>query len=229
MTTEGQPRVRVLIVDDHAVVRRGLREMLRQEPDLEVCAEAEDIADAVQLVETERPGLMIVDIALRHGHGLELIKQVIARFPETRILVFSMHSEWLYAERALRAGASGYVSKHEPIENLMEAIRRVLAGGVHLSDRSANHVLGRLVGRRRTSDQPSLEQLSDRELEVLNLLGRGQGTREIAGHLSLSPRTIDAHRENIKKKLGLNTAAELFQFAVLVTHEKLGTRPEPPG
>jgi len=228
MTPDRKSRVRVVIVDDHAVVRRGLRELLRQESDLEVCGEAEDIADAIQLVADERPDLMIADIALRHGHGLELIKQVVARFPQTRILVLSMHNEWLYAERALRAGASGYVSKHEPMENLMDAIRRVLAGGVYLSGRSADHVLGRLVGRRRTSDEPSLDQLSDRELEVLNLLGRGQGTREIAVHLSLSPRTIDAHRENIKKKLGLNTAAELFQFAVLVTHENLGTRPELP-
>jgi DNA-binding NarL/FixJ family response regulator len=222
MTATTKTRARLIVVDDHAIVRQGLRELLRHEPDIELCGEAEDLADAMRLIESERPDLVIADISLRQGHGLDLIRQVMAKFPETRILVLSMHNEWLYAERALRAGASGYVSKHEPMENLVDAIRRVLAGGVYLSGRSADHVLGRLVGKRKSTDEVSLDQLSDREMEVLNLLGRGHGTREIAGQLSLSPRTIDAHRENIKKKLGLNTAAELFQFAVLITHDRLG-------
>jgi DNA-binding NarL/FixJ family response regulator len=218
--------VGVLIVDDHALVRKGLRELIELEPGLEVCGEAGDVPEALDLVESARPGLMAVDLSLREGHGLELIKQVKARHPDIRVLVLTMHDERLYAERALATGASGFLNKQEPAERVLQAIRRILAGGVYLSQTGADQVLGRFVGKSATGEGAPAPRLSDRELEVLEMLGQGISTADIAKQLHLSPKTVEAHRENLKRKLGLRTATELLRYAIAASLEQ--TRPEPP-
>jgi DNA-binding NarL/FixJ family response regulator len=221
-----QGRARVLIVDDHAVLRAGLRELINHEGDLETCGEAADVAGALSQIEEVRPDLVVVDLSLHEGHGMELIKQVRARFPAVSMLVLTMHDERLYAERALRAGARGYIHKEEPAENVIHAIRRVLAGGVYLSGRSADRVLANLVGPGATGKAggeaagPAVNTLSDREMQVLELLGQGRTTRDIARQLRLSPKTVEAHREHLKKKLGLESATELLRYAVTLAIER---------
>lgn len=211
------PAGRILLVDDHALVRRGLAEMIDREPDLEVCGEAADASRALDLIETAEPELVIVDITLKEGSGLELIKQIKVRHPSVRMLVLSMHDEKIYAERALRAGATGYLNKEEPADNVIEAIREVLAGRIYLSGQMADRILHRLVDREADLERSPIDALSDRELEVLELIGRGLTTRQIARELRLSRKTVDTYRENLKAKLQLSTAAELVRFAVAWT------------
>jgi len=221
--TSERGRTPILVVDDHPLIRQGLRELIKQEPDIEVCGEAASVAEALQRLKEVKPGLVIIDLSLGHGHGLELIKQIRARYPAVRMLVLTMHDPALYAERAMQAGASGFVNKQEPAQKVLDAIRRVLAGGVYLSDRFADRVLGRLVGGRAAAEhlaQSPLERLSDREVEVLALLGRGLTVKEIAAHLHLSTKTIDAHRDHLKKKLGLKSSSELLRYAVTVAIER---------
>ena len=214
-------------MDDHALVRKGLRELIEVEPGLEVCGEAADVPEALGLVESAQPGLMVVDLSLREGHGLELIKQVKARHPEILVLVLTMHDERLYAERALATGASGFLNKQEPAERVLQAIRRILSGGVYLSQAGADQVLGRIVGKPAPGEGTRAPRLSDRELEVLEMLGRGLSTADIAGQLHLSPKTVEAHRENLKKKLGLRNATELLRYAIAATLEQPHTDPAP--
>ena len=183
MTTMAAPsKKRILIVDDHALVRSGMTEMIARETDLEVCGEAEDAALALQLVRERRPDLVVIDISLKEGSGVELVKQIHVEDPSIRMLVCSMHDETLYAERALRAGAMGYLNKQEPAESIMRAVRTVLGGRVYASEELADRVLRRVS---RGTDNPGdslLDALSDRELEVLGLLGEGLSTRQIADH-----------------------------------------------
>jgi DNA-binding NarL/FixJ family response regulator len=205
------------------LIRQGLRELIREEQDIEVCGEAASVAEALQCLKEVKPTLVIIDLSLGHGHGLELIKQIRARYPSVRMLVLTMHDAALYAERAMQAGASGFLNKQEPAQQVLDAIRRVLAGGVYLSDRFADRILGRLVGGRSAAEhlaQSPLERLSDREVEVLALLGRGMTVKEIAAHLHLSTKTIDAHRDHLKKKLGLKSSSELLRYAVTVAMER---------
>jgi DNA-binding NarL/FixJ family response regulator len=221
--TSERGRTPILVVDDHPLIRQGLRELIKQEPDIEVCGEAASVAEALQRLKEVKPALVIIDLSLGHGHGLELIKQIRARYPAVRMLVLTMHDAALYAERAMQAGASGFVNKQEPAQKVLDAIRRVLAGGVYLSDRFADRILGRLVGGRSAAEhlaQSPLERLSDREVEVLALLGRGMTVKEIAAHLHLSTKTIDAHRDHLKKKLGLKSSSELLRYAVTVAMER---------
>lgn len=216
-----QPRktkARVLLVDDHPILRKGLAELINQEPDLMVCGEAEEAPKAFELVSTLTPDVALVDISLRGGNGLELIKNIKARFPDLPLLVLSMHDETLYAERALRAGSLGYIMKEEAIEKVLTAIRQVLAGEMFLSDRMKSRLLNQLVGGRIKQGGSSIDSLSDRELEVFRLIGEGRGTRQIAEELRLSIRTVEAYREYIKDKLNLKNGTELVQHAFQYVH-----------
>ncbi len=206
-------RFRILIVDDHALVRAGLAELIEAEPDLEVCGQAAEAPAALDLIAKTHPHLVVVDLVLKEGSGLDLIKQIKAIDPTIRMIVSSMHDERIYGERALAAGAMGYVEKDQPVEVLLAAIRRVLAGEISVSDRLSGRILRRVSGSGKESSSP-VESLSDRELEVLELIGRGQTTRAIADRLNLSTKTIDTYRENLKSKLGLKTANELIAWAV---------------
>lgn len=213
-------KARILIVDDHPVVRHGLARLLGEAPDLEICGEAETVADALRLAADLRPELVIVDLSLREGHGLDLIKRLAAWDDAPRLLVVSMHEGVAYAERALRAGAHGYVAKCDAVDEIVEAARQVLHGASYLGRRTASGLIGTLVGRRvRTGGAPE-DVLSDRELQVFELLGRGMTTREIGEQLQLSVRTIDTHRERLKDKLGLRNASELMMRAFLWCHER---------
>jgi len=210
----GKP-VKILIVDDHPMVREGLAVRISKHRDMQVCGEAADVADAVKLVRETQPDLIIVDISLKDSSGLELIKQVKAQNNEVKMLVSSMHDEQLYAERALRAGAMGYINKQAMPESVIDAIRQVMAGKIYVSSQIADRLLSRSLGRRPWDAGGSPEEvLSDRELEVFGLIGRGLSTREIAGKLGRSVHTIESHRENIKQKLKIARGVELNHRAV---------------
>lgn len=204
---------KVLIVDDHPAVREGLVMRLAREADLEVCGEAADQAEALQLVEREHPDVMVVDIHLQEGNGIDLVKSVRARGEATRILVWSMYADMLYAERALRAGASGYINKSQQTSRIVEAIRTVLDGKVFLSDDSADRLLQISLADRGRSGDSVASQLSDREMQVFNLIGEGLTTKQIADRLHRSVHTIETHRQRIKGKLKLETSAELARAA----------------
>lgn len=204
----------MLIVDDHPLMRRGLAELLREEPNVVVCGEAADPSSAWQAIEEVHPQLMILDLSLREGDGLELIKSVRALHPDLRILVVSMHDEKLYAERALRAGAMGYVQKQDPPETVLRALREVLAGKVFVSQVVSERLVRSLIPGEPRPKRTSLESLSDRELEVLNLMGEGLTTQQIAERLHLSVKTVHSHRERLKLKLRLENTAELVRYAV---------------
>ncbi|QNN20790.1 response regulator transcription factor [Planctomycetales bacterium ZRK34] len=204
----------VLIVDDHPIVRKGLAQLISHEPDMNVCGDAEDVEQALTQVAKLHPDIVIVDLTLKKLSGLDLIRQLQNIQPDLATLVLSMHDESLYAERALRAGARGYIMKQEGTDKLVTAIRTVLAGDIYVSERMAARMLGKLVGGR-SSEAPGsvMDRLSDRELEVFELLGRGLSTRQVAERLNVSVKTIESHREHIKQKLQLRNANELIQHA----------------
>ena len=205
---------RILIVDDHPLMRKGLALTLEAEPDLVVCAQAESAEDALGTFEEIDPDMAIIDISLPGMSGLELIKHLHMLKPELGILVVSRHEETLYAERAIRAGARGYVMKLEAGKVIVKAVRRVLDGGIYVSDEINERLLMGIASRQGQMAQSPLEVLSDRELEVFELTGRGLGTREIAERLHLSIKTVESYRARIKNKLNLSNAAELMQHAV---------------
>jgi DNA-binding NarL/FixJ family response regulator len=205
---------RILIVDDHPMMRQGLAQLINNEPDLMVCSEASNAGQALDLAATSKPDLIIADISLPDKNGLELIKDVRALFPGLLILVVSMHDESLYAERVLRAGARGYLMKQEGGKKLMEAIRQILAGQIYVSEKMSANILEVFSGHRSREGSSPLERLTDREFEVFQLVGDGKGTREIAVHLHLSVKTVEVHRANIKEKLHLKTATELVRYAL---------------
>jgi len=209
----------ILLVDDHPIVLEGLKQLIDQQPDLRVCGELSDGRAALATVERLGPDLAIVDLSLNGMNGLDVIKSLKAERPELPVLALSMHDEMLYAERALRAGASGYVMKQEATKNLLGAVRRILDGGIYLSDNVTAKLLHRVANTKASSNASVLEQLSDRELEVFQLIGEGASTRRIAEMLKLSIKTIESHRENIKRKLNLEDAAELVQAAVAWAHD----------
>jgi DNA-binding NarL/FixJ family response regulator len=215
-------RSRILIVDDHPVVRRGLRMLIDDEPDLFVCGEAGDADEAIRALDAKKPDLVIVDLSLKESSGLELIKRIKSRNSAAKMLVSSMFDESLYAERVLNAGALGYVNKQEAMEKVIEAIRCVLSGRVYLSAAMSDRMLHRLARDHQAIERSPVETLSDRELEVFEMIGRGRTTAEIAGQLHLSVKTVETHREKVKAKLGLKTAAELYQHAVRWVLEQSG-------
>ncbi len=215
MTESKTQARRILVVDDHPIVRQGLSQLIDHESDLAVCGEAETAADALGQLDGAKADMCIVDISLRGTNGIELIKQIKAESPSLPVLVLSMHDENLYAERALRAGAKGYIMKQEAPENVLVAIRKVLSGDIYLSPAMSARMLQMLVEVPTSSTTSSVERLSDRELEVFRLIGQGLGTRQIAEQLNLSVKTIESHRAHIKDKLNLKTATELLQHATL--------------
>jgi DNA-binding NarL/FixJ family response regulator len=219
-------KTRVLLVDDHPLVRRGLADVIGREPDLEVCGEASDVTDAMEAVDRARPDLVVVDLSLKSGHGIDLIGQIRARSDRIKVLVSSMHDEMLFAERVLRAGALGYVTKQESPDTLLAAIRQVLRNEVYLSPRMTSRLLHRAASGGPGPSDP-LEALSNREIEVFERIGQGLTTQQIARHLELSPKTVETHREKIKQKLNLKNSAELSRRAVQWVLEHGGAGPHP--
>ncbi len=202
---------RVLIVDDHPIVRQGLTQLIEQVDDLEVCGEAHDAASAAEAMDSLEPDVAIVDLMLEGSSGVALIKELKRRRPDTPLLVLSMHDEAVYAERALKAGAHGYIMKEAATSQMLTALRRVLAGEVYVSERMGARILRRMVGG---SASEGIEQLSDRELEVFQWLGRGLSVNEIAERLKVSPKTVESFRAHIKDKLDLANSAEVVRVAV---------------
>jgi DNA-binding NarL/FixJ family response regulator len=211
-TTE--KHVRVLIVDDHPFMRRGLAQTINDMDEMTVCGEASDKAEGLQKVEELTPDLVVVDISLGDGSGIELIKEIKSRWPNTKMLVSSMHDESLFAERAIRAGALGFVNKGESSETFVEALRKVKDGNIFLSSRMTDYVLNQFVNSPEEPRKSRIDSLSDREIEVFELIGRGMITKQIAAKLELSPKTVETYREHIKMKLNLANGTELTRHAV---------------
>jgi DNA-binding NarL/FixJ family response regulator len=207
-------RAKILIVDDHPAVREALASRISRQPDLEVCGEAVDMGEALRLIAETQPDVAVVDISLKTGSGIDLIKRIKDRNDSVRTLVWSMHSESLYAERALRAGALGYINKDQATDKIIDAVRRVLDGKVYLSDAMAEKMLHRAVGvgRKGVTAAP-LDVLADRELEVFRLIGQGVKTAEIAERLHLSVKTVETYRDRIRQKLDLSDGTELAHYA----------------
>jgi DNA-binding NarL/FixJ family response regulator len=207
-------KLRILIVDDHPMMREGLAQLIDHEEDLSAASQANTAAQALEAIAQRKPDLALIDISLPDRSGLELIKDLQTLYPDLPTLVVSMHDESLYAERVLRAGGRGYIMKQEGGKKLMEAIRHVLNGQIYVSDRISSKILEGFSGRRTDAVHSPVERLSDREFEVFQLIGQGQGTRLIAQHLHLSVKTVEVHRANIKRKLELKGASELVRYAI---------------
>jgi DNA-binding NarL/FixJ family response regulator len=207
-------RFRVLLVDDHPIVRQGLALLIDREADLSVCGEAEGAHSAFHAIATLRPDIVLLDISLSGPDGLDVLKEIRAKSANLPVLMLSMHDETIYAERAMRAGANGYIMKQEATEKVLVAIRRILRGGVYLSDRLTNTMLQQFVHGASTAKKSPLVGLTDRELEVFRLIGQGHGTRQIADELHLSVKTIESYQAHIKEKLSLRNARELVQHAI---------------
>lgn len=208
---------RIFLVDDHPMIRERLAEIIQREQDLVVCGEAEDRHGALRSVLVSRPDLAIIDLTLKKSHGLDLIKDLQVAYPEVAILVVSMHDDSLHAERVIRAGARGYITKQEATKSILLAIRTVLAGEIYLSDQTALRLASKLTGRVPAQSGPAIDKLTDRELRVLELIGQGYGTRQIATILRLGVPTIETYRARIKDKLHLKDANELLQYAIRLT------------
>jgi DNA-binding NarL/FixJ family response regulator len=205
---------RIYIVDDHTMFREGLRQLIEREPNLMVCGDAPDAAEALEGIRSAKPDVVIVDISLAGVSGLDLIKEIKAEFEDLPVLVVSMHDESLYAERALRAGAMGYVMKHEPAKTVKAAIKKVLGGDLYLSEKMASSVINRFMRGEPETPKSSVETLSDRELEVFRMLGQGKGVRQIAEELGVTIATVNSFRNRIKDKLGLKTSTEVMLHAI---------------
>jgi DNA-binding NarL/FixJ family response regulator len=205
---------RALIVDDHPIVRQGLRRLMESEEDLTVCGEVETARDARTAIKELNPDAIIVDISLKHGDGIELVRDVRAHHPQLPILVLSMHDEAIYAERMLSAGANGYIMKQAASEQFLAALRRVLDGGIYVSEVVGNNMIQKFASGGSYISANPIDRLSNRELQILHMIGKGMSTRETANSLNLSIKTVESHRQRIKRKLNLNTGAQLVQYAV---------------
>jgi DNA-binding NarL/FixJ family response regulator len=205
---------RILLVDDHPLVREGLAEVLTREADLQICGQAEDRFQALELIPAAKPQLAIIDLALKKGSGLELIKDIRAQFPKVLMLVVSMQDEMLHAERALRAGASGYIAKDEAADHVVQAVRQVLRGEAYVSQRVAAQMVARVTGRPQRVSAAALSSLANRELQVFQLIGDGLGRQQIAERLHLDVNTVETYRTRIKDKLQVKDAQELLQLAI---------------
>jgi DNA-binding NarL/FixJ family response regulator len=213
----GKPPARILIVDDHPAIREALAIRIATQPDLQVCGEAADVAEALRLADAAAPDVAVIDVALKAGDGIDLIKRLKARRPELRTIVWSMYGEDLYAERALRAGALGYITKEQATGQIIDAIRQVLDGKVYLSAAMTEKLLKRAVGP--DAGRSPIDRLSDRELDVFRLIGQGRKTQEIAERLHLSVKTVETYRDRIRQKLDLGDGAALARAAVQWTLE----------
>jgi DNA-binding NarL/FixJ family response regulator len=205
---------RILLVDDHPIVREQLTALIQREPDLIVCGEAEDANAAIKATQSLRPDLAIVDISLKDTYGIELIKHLKTVQPKLPVLILSMHDESLYGERALRAGAQGYLNKQEATKKVIDAIRRVLAGEIYVSEKMSAAILQRMAGGNASAGASPTAVLSDREMEVFQLLGQGLSVSRIADNLFVSVKTVEAHREHIKQKMNFKSSAELLRYAI---------------
>lgn len=213
----------IVVVDDHPLVRERLIELITREDDLTVAGEAEDRSDALEMISRLKPEMAIVDLTLKSSLGFDLIKDLQAIHPEVRILVVSMQDEIIYAERCIRAGARGYITKQQASRHVMQAIRKVLAGEVYVSEAVASQLISRSVGRPQNADSLSIVSiLADRELQVFELIGKGHSTRQIADLLLLDIKTIETYRARIKEKLGLKDSPELLQQAIAWVHQRTG-------
>jgi DNA-binding NarL/FixJ family response regulator len=204
---------RVVLIDDHPMVRERLSQLLRTQTDLETCGEAESLVSALQLIERQQPDVAIVDISLKNSSGLDLIKELSNRFPHVRVLVLSMYEENLYAERALRAGARGYITKQEATEKIIHAIHTILKGQIYLNVRMSDCLLQKFVDGKTARIDELISRLTDRELEVFNLIAQGHNNRTIASQMGIDHRTVETYRARIKEKLALNNSRELLQYA----------------
>lgn len=205
---------RLVIVDDHPLFRKGLEQLIHSDGAFAVCGEAENASEAIDLIRKLNPDLAIVDLSLPGANGIELIKNIRAEFPKMPVLVLSMHDESLYAVRALRAGADGYVMKHEAMANVTHAIREIFNGRPYLSPAMAAQVITKFAHRQAEGETDAVERLSDREIEILEMIGKGHEVRQIAKLLHLSPKTVETHRAHIKDKLDLKNSREVARFAL---------------
>ena len=213
-------KARVIIVDDHPIFRMGMAELLNQEDDFTVCGMAEDIAGARRLIQQHSPDLAIIDITLAGENGLDLVKELSGEKNSPPILVLSMHDEQVWAERAIRAGARGYIMKKEASEKVIVALRNILGGKIHVSANIMERLLDRFHWKQDDIAVPTVDLLTDRELEVFRLIGAGLSTREIAERMNLGVKTIGTYRDRVKQKMGIKTAAELIRRAVLWTEQE---------
>jgi DNA-binding NarL/FixJ family response regulator len=218
---EKSATTRILLVDDHPVVRDGFAEVINRETDLTVCAAAEDRAGALQAIEHSHPDLVIIDLTLKNSSGMELIKDIHTQKPALLILVVSMHNENLYAERVLRAGARGYITKQQATRDIVQAIRRVLGGGIYLNETTGTAVLARLAAKPHSEGDVVLDSLTDRELQVFELIGQGFNTREIAKALHIDMKTVETYRLRIKEKLNLGSSSDLLKLAIRWKQDRL--------
>src|ERR1700677_2899708 len=213
----GPRKKNVFVVDDHPLLRQGLAMLINREPDLMVCGEAEEASAAMKAIACARPDILIADISLNGPDGLDLLKNLRSLYPDLPVLILSMHDESIYAERALRARANGYIMKQEAIEKVLVAVRRILGGDIYLSDRMANKLLHQYISGTPADMNSRLSALSDRELEVFRLIGEGRSTRQIAEKLHLSVKTVETYQAHIKDKLSLHSGRELVQHAIQST------------
>lgn len=213
-TPAGRSARTLFVVDDHAVVREGIVSLLASQPDLAIAGEASTASEALSAMNQHPPDVAVIDLSLKESSGLELIKDLQIRHPQIHILVLSMRDEAFYAERALRAGARGYVPKDAGREEILKAVRAVLKGQIYVSDSMATRVIGRMVSGNADSGHSPMDDLTDRELEVFEMIGMGLATREIAKKMHISTKTVDSHREHLKQKLSLSTGADLTKHAI---------------
>ncbi len=213
MKTSTDEKRKILLVDDHPIVRQGLKRLISTERDLEVCGEADSARDARVAIREHKPDVVVVDLALREGDGIELVKDVRAHHPQLPMLVLSMHDESIYAERLLNAGANGYIMKQAAGDLFLTALRRVLDGGIYVSEAIGSKMIRKFAAGGGYMAADPIDQLSNRELQILQMIGQGRSTREAAEALNLSIKTIESHRQRIKRKLQLGTASQLVQYA----------------
>ena len=209
-----EKKIRIIIVDDHPLFRQGLKELINRQQDMIVCGEAEDVFEAMRVIRKQNPDMVVTDIALKTTNGLELIKDVRVQYPNIPIMAISMHEECYYAERALRAGAKGYITKQKAPKEVIVAIRAILSGKPYVSSEMTTRILTNLIDDKNNSETSLIDSLSDREMEVFRLIGKGLGVGQIAEKLVLSVKTIETYRIHIKKKLNLADASQLRQYAV---------------
>ena len=226
-------RRRILIVDDHPILRLGARQVIESQPSMMVCGEADSVRDARNAIRELKPDAVLADISLRQGDGIELLREIRAHHPMLPVLVFTSHDETLYAERLLAAGANGYIMKHAAPDEVIAALQRVLSGGIHVSDAISNAMLRKFASDGAYAAANPIERLSNREVQILHMIGKGLSTREIALSLNLSIKTIESHRQRVKRKLNLSNATQLMQCAVNwfsdVSREAQALLPEVPG
>ena len=218
IATTTNTKIRVLLVDDHPAIQEALANALRNKLDIEVCGQASSSEEAFRIVQKERPDVAVIDISLGDAHGLDLVQNLRTQFPSMQVVVFSMYDENVYAERAIRAGASAYVMKSEPTQNIIDAIRSVHQGEVHLSQKMFSRILGKVGLKRSSAPGFAIDELTDREMAVFQMLGEGYSIEEITDQLNLSRKTVETYRRRAKEKLGLDSVGELLQYAVKWVH-----------